>query len=141
MPQFAIVGPGSIFDLGNQSRLNEDDPLLVDRNRSTPGLQRVQHPAQFDSIFLFEASPDGTDIDERVALIGREQQTADPAACCRGWLVSDNHKAFTLDAFDLQPVAEPARSINAVAVLGDDAFQAVLARGRKKCRAIRFDLL
>jgi len=46
-----------------------------------------------------------------------------------------------LGNLDLQPVAEPARAVGAVAVLGDDAFQAVLACSRQKCHAIRFDLL
>jgi len=65
-----------------------------------------------------------------------EKQAAEPAAGSQRLLVADDHEAFALDAFDLQPVAGTSRAIGLIPMLGDDPFEAHVASFLEKCGAI-----
>src|SRR6185295_9730683 len=59
---------------------------------------------------------------------GRERKAADD-------------QLFTSQAFDFDPVAAATRTIGPVATLGDDAFQAELARLAQECLARLVDVI
>src|SRR5690606_1743803 len=83
-----------------------------------------------------EASSDRTDRNPGVAAPGRKQQAAHPTPRRRRLFVADDHEAFALDAFDLDPVTAAAGSVGSVAVFGDDALKAERAGLREQFGAV-----
>src|SRR5262249_27706814 len=99
----------------------------------------VEILAQLARRAFLEACPHPADIDQLVALVGGQQQPTDPTKRRRGWLVANDHEAVALDAFDLDPVAATIGVIWRIDPLGDDALEAMFARGFEERGAIGFD--
>ncbi|GEC38291.1 hypothetical protein JOH52_002871 [Sinorhizobium meliloti] len=79
------------------------------------------------------------DIDEIVALARGEQQPAEVAGHGRR-LEADDHEAIPALAGDLLPPLAPAGPIGLLDMLGDDAFEAVLAGDAEELVAIGLNL-
>ena len=124
MPQFAVSGPGSKLDLGDQGRRDPDHVCLsgIGNRWLLPlPVQLVQRRAQPDRLGCLKARADAPNMNKIMVAVGGKYERPEAARRRRRWLIADDHEGFTLDAFDLHPVAGAAGPIGPIEMLADMA--------------------
>src|SRR6185312_3158818 len=133
MAQHAIRRPVAELDFADQFRPHPDRAGPAFLRYSVVGRLRDFHAhqprAQFGGRLGREAGTDMPGITQEAALVITEQQRADPALA-RAFALGEaaNDEFLPLDAFRLEPVADPARAIGRVGAFRHDAFEPLLSR-------------
>ena len=100
-------------------------------------LQRLQASKHFFKRLVIETSANLSDVNEPSFPVvqAKHQRAKIFAAALRIGIASDD-ALLTLRDFDFQPIARALLFVNAVALLGEDAFQSALLRRFKKIKAL-----
>src|SRR5580765_4426319 len=139
MANAAIAREFGKANLGDEPRL---DPVMAapggraaheGRRRS---LELTQFPADVLERAHVEPRADLGDIDELAPVVETQVQRAEVSSRALRRRVAADHELLPELTLDLQPVPRPLRGVQAVALLGHDAFQPLLARRREKIRAV-----
>src|SRR3954452_23809209 len=138
--QGAGLRPLEELDLGHQLRLHEDRALLrlaALERRAIP-LEWLEQFAEAHEVLLLEARADVSDVDQPVAVVDAHDERAEAlSAPALARHPAADHDLLALDVLDLQPVAAAlARLVDAVELLGDHPFEAVLPAGLEKALAV-----
>lgn len=139
MPKLFVFRPGSIFDLGDKQRANEDRALAPERDWRFVLLNRVQQLTQLDRFLIAPASAAAADIDEPIFFQRRQQEPTDRARYGL-WLIADDDETVAAPASDLLPPVAAAAVIGLFPVLGDYSLKTMLAGNAVELVAVSFDL-
>src|SRR5919204_5751996 len=108
MAQLPLTGPFAEADLGDQLRPHPMHPRAgesPDRERRLVLLQRGQPPPEALEQLVVEAGPDLAGVDQLVAAVVAEQQSAEAVPGPLRVGVAADHQLLLVDALELQPVA------------------------------------
>src|SRR5215208_2281987 len=141
MPQHPVARPRRELDLADQVGLHElgslRRPRLALEGRAGALALREQ-PAEPVELLVVEAGADATRVAQRaLVVVVADEDRADPVAPpALAREPAADHELLAGEVLDLDPArAAAARLVRPVEPLGDDALEALLARGPEQRRA------